>query len=148
MRIQPTGMPTQGGKTGTEPAGLRWAEWRRNLLQSGLPAWIPGLWALFLTVGSMQPSRVRPLSQGHDLHSVFHVLVFGTLGSLAMLTNSRWSKALRFVCCLALGLLIEVAQARVYPDAIEWQDVRDDTIGVVLFSAITLGILSRFSRRK
>lgn len=64
-----------------------------------------------------------------------------------MLTCLRWSRTVRFVCCLALGLVIEIVQARVYPDAIEWQDVRDDTIGVIFFSAMTLGILSWLGRR-
>ena len=60
-----------------------------------------------------------------------------------MLGRTRWSRTLRVACCLVLGLAIEIAQSFFYPGAIEWQDVRDDTIGVVLFSAITLGILSR-----
>ena len=112
-----------------------------------LPAWIPGLWALLLTVGSLQPARVRPISQGHGLHSAFHLFAFGMLGAMAILARSSWPRMVRFLCCLMLGPLIEVIQAYAYPEAIEWQDVRDDTIAVVLFSAITLGILS-WSRRR
>lgn len=140
MRIQPPGSIKSAEKSGSGPAAGR----------SGagfLPAWVPGLWALLLTAGSLQPTRVRPMSQGHGLHAVFHVFVFGTLGALAMLTRSRWSRTLRFTCCLALGFLIEVAQSYAYPEAIEWQDVRDDTIGVLLFSAIALGVLSWWHRR-
>jgi VanZ family protein len=136
MGMEMTGIPTPTEKRGS-----------RAFPNGFLPPWIPGLWAFLLTVGSMQPARVRPLSQGHDLHAVFHVFAFGTLGALAMLASSRWSRTLRIVCCLALGLLIEVVQAYAYPEAIEWQDVRDDTIGVVLFSVATLGIWSWLRRR-
>jgi len=64
-----------------------------------------------------------------------------------MLAGLRWSRTLTFIGCVGLGFLIEVAQSLVYPNAIEWQDVRDDTIGVFFFSVTTLGILSWFGRR-
>ena len=106
-----------------------------------LPVWLLGLWAAFLTVASLQPRRIQQLGQGHAMHGTMHVLVFGMLGALAILTLSRRYRALGIVCSVSLGVLIEVMQAHLYPDAIEWNDVRDDTLGIVLFSCLTLAVL-------
>ena len=112
-----------------------------------LPPWILGFWVAFLIVGSLQPHRIRVLSQGHHGHAILHVLAFGVLGSLAMLTSLRRHRSLVFAGCLALGFLIELAQSHLYPNAIEWRDVRDDTVGVLLFSALTVVMLKLAGRR-
>lgn len=129
----------------TRPTRAKWH--LIQILDTGLPAWIPGVWAIFLIVGSLQPHRLRSISQGHDLHPVFHFFSFGTLAALVLLTNSRWPRTLRFLGCLALGFLIEIAQSFAFPDAIEWWDVRDDTLGVIFFSGMTVAFLYWLGRR-
>ncbi len=64
-----------------------------------------------------------------------------------MLASSRRLRIAAFTCCVALGFLIEGAQSLVYPNAIEWRDVRDDTVGVFVFSAATLLVMALFSSR-
>lgn len=113
-----------------------------------LPPWFLGFWAVFLTVISLQPHRVQQFGQGRPMHAVLHVLAFGVLGSLAILTISRRYKSLAIVCCVGHGFLIEVIQAHLYPDAIEWGDVRDDTLGIVVFSLLTLVVLAIFRQRQ
>jgi VanZ family protein len=109
-----------------------------------LSPWFFGLWALFLTVASLQPRRVQEFKQGHPMHAVLHVLAFGLLGSLAILTTTRRYRSLAIACCVALGFLIEVIQAHLYPDAIEWVDVCSDTSGVIVFSLLTLVVMGIF----
>jgi hypothetical protein len=113
-----------------------------------LPPWFLGFWAVFLTVTSLQPHRVQQFGHGRPIHAVLHVLAFGVLGSLAILTSSRRYRSLAIVCCVAHGFLIEVIQARLFPDAIEWGDIRDDTLGVVMFSLLTLAVLAIFRQRQ
>jgi len=81
------------------------------------------------------------------MHSVVHFLAFGVLGALAVLTSSRRHRSLAIAACASLGFLIEVVQARLYPDAIEWNDVRNDTAGVLLFSLLTVAVLAVFRNR-
>ena len=80
------------------------------------------------------------------MHGVLHILAFGVLGSLGILTGSRRYRALAIACSVALGFLIEVFQSRLYPNAIEWGDVRDDTAGVVIFALLTLVALAILKR--
>ena len=123
-----------------DPVYSRFPEFR-------LPPWLLGFWAFFLTAASLQPHRIRGFKQGHPMHAVVHALAFGVLGSLAILTCSRRHRSLAIVCSAALGFLIEVVQARLYPDAIEWNDVRSDTLGVLVFSLLTLLVLAIFRHR-
>ena len=105
--------------------------------------WPLGLWTVVLVVGSLQPHRVTAFSQGHHMHGAVHVLLFGVLGSLAMLSTARRHRVAAIVACIGLGLAIEITQSFFDRDGIEWYDVRDDAMGVVLFAALTLWTFAR-----
>ena len=96
------------------------------------------LWTLLLVIGSLQPHRLRMLSYGHVLHQVVHVLAFGLLGSLVILATSRRFRLWGVVACAALGLLIEYVQSYLYGAPLEWRDVWEDAVGVVVFSWIAV----------
>lgn len=102
------------------------------------PPWALGLWTVFLILGSLQPHRVRAFSHGHHMHAVLHIALFGVLGSLAMLSTGRRHRVAAIFACIGLGLVIEIAQSLMYPNGIEWLDVRDDAAGVLVFAGLTI----------
>lgn len=70
-------------------------------------------------------------------HRVAHVLAFGgaALIWIALGTNGR-GEFRGALIVLATGLLIETAQHLIYKGPIEWWDVRDDTIGILIAALI------------
>jgi len=105
------------------------------------------IWGAVLIAGSLQPWRAPSLSYGHGLHSALHMLAFGGLAVLAILTSSRWRGIPAIVCCWSLGLALELAQHRLYGHLVEWRDVRDNSIGIALFWALALAGLAASRRR-
>jgi len=81
------------------------------------------------------------------MHGILHVLLFGVLGVLAVLSTARRYRVLIILGCIGLGLAIEIAQSFVYPDAIEWRDVRDDAKGVIVFAALAVLTVDRLLRQ-
>lgn len=90
---------------------------------------------------SLQPERPASLRfeyLGITVHQTVHVLCFAILAFLASRvfegwSSSKWAGPL----CLLFGISIEVMQHWIYGQAIEWADVREDAIGIVVMLLIT-----------
>ena len=87
------------------------------------------LWILVLIVGSLQPARPAPVV---GLHREIHWLAFGGVAFLLLMVSRNRRQEIRgvIVMCL-LGLSLEYLQHLLYRHAMEWRDVRDDTLAIV-----------------
>jgi hypothetical protein len=88
------------------------------------------IWILVLIVGSLQPARPAPVV---GLHRDIHWLAFAGAAFLLLLVcrNRRWEIRSLIAVCL-LGLSLEYLQHLIYRNAMEWRDVRDDALGVIV----------------
>jgi hypothetical protein len=89
-------------------------------------------WTVALLIGSLQPKRPAafhvPL-----IHEILHVTSFLILASLASATfrNPRYVMRI-LVASFSFGLLIELLQHLFYGHPVEWWDVFNDSIGILL----------------
>jgi hypothetical protein len=109
---------------------------RRRAVRFGLI-----VWTLALTLGSLQPRRAEFFRIG-VAHQLTHVLYFGILALLAnaVFSRSRWLIWTALVCWL-FGVGLEVSQHFIYRKDLEWGDIRDDGIGVVVGLSILALVL-------
>jgi hypothetical protein len=95
---------------------------------------LAAVWIVALIAGSLQPARPGSTL---GLHREIHWLAFGGL-ALFVLTISRNLR--QEIACVAaaclLGLSLEFLQHLIYRNAMEWRDVRDDTLAVLIAFAI------------
>jgi hypothetical protein len=87
-------------------------------------------YAVALTGGSLQP--LRPGGQ-HDseIHQLLHFVCFGVLVLLAWgAFPGRRSLVWIVLACILFGATLEFLQHWEFREAMEWNDVRDDAIGV------------------
>lgn len=87
------------------------------------------VWIFVLVVGSLQPARPASVV---GLHREIHWLAFAGLVILLLLLSHTRHQEIRgvFATCL-LGLSLEYLQHLIYQNAIEWRDVRDDTLATL-----------------
>jgi hypothetical protein len=91
-------------------------------------------WILALIAGSLQPARPAPV---RGLHSAIHWLAFaGTTSLLLLLCRNRREEIRAVAATCLMGLSLEYLQHVIYRNAMEWRDVRDDTLAVL--AALTL----------
>ena len=100
------------------------------------------LWTLLLIVGSLQPGRPAPIV---GVHREIHWLAFAGVTLLLLLLSHTRRQEIRgvFATCL-LGLSLEYLQHLIYRNAVEWRDVRDDTLAIL--AAFALYRLARSSK--
>ena len=98
------------------------------------------IWSVALLVGSVGPLRLEFIHHGIPHHLV-HGLSFGTLVLLTRIVFPRRSVFVwQVLACLFFGVLIELLQVFVYGSGFEWEDLRDDSFGIAIFTALyTLG---------
>ena len=91
-------------------------------------------WILLLIVGSLQPARPGPVV---GLHREVHWLAFaGAAFLLFSLSRSRIQEICSVVAVFLLGLSLEFLQHLIYRGALEWWDVRDDTLAILVALAL------------
>ena len=92
------------------------------------------IWILLLVAGSLQPARLALLG---GLHRPLHWLVFSGTAFLLLLAARNLRQELCGVAaaCL-LGLSLECLQHLIYRNPMEWRDVRDDGLAVLLALAL------------
>lgn len=90
------------------------------------------IWIIGLTAVSLQPYR-PPGERQTIRHRVAHVFSFGAaaLMLLALGTDGK-SESLAAAGVLCLAIAIETSQHLLYKNPLEWGDVRDDTIGILI----------------
>jgi cell division protein FtsW (lipid II flippase) len=121
------------------------------------------LWAFLLTFASVltvfslsSVSRAtfgirssNPRDQGSIRHNhrLAHLAAFGILAFLlALLGRRTFHQIAALVVVIALGVLIEVSQHRLYDNPLETNDIKDDAYGA-LAGVLAAAALIRYSRR-
>ena len=115
------------------------------MLSPGFLARLLRLWVILLIAGSFLPGGAKrslgtraPASHaGTSRHFIYHVASFGGAALLASLAHSRRYRRFSYCAALAgLGLGIELGQAAGFGSPVEWEDVRDDACGIILFLSL------------
>lgn len=97
------------------------------------------LWIALLIVGSLQPARPGLVT---GIHREIHWLAFaGGALLLFLLSSTRRQEILRAFAIFFLGLSLEVLQHLIYRNPLEWRDIADD--GVAILVAFALYRLAR-----
>jgi len=88
------------------------------------------VWLALLIAGSLQPARPGGF---HFIHREIHWLAFaGASLLLFLLSRTRTQETLRAIAILLLGFCLEFAQHLIYRNPVEWRDVRDDALAILL----------------
>ena len=89
-------------------------------------------WFLILIVGSIQPARPGPMVAKIGFHRGVHWLAFaGAALLLLALARNRRQEIRSAIAVFLLGLSLEYLQHVIYGNAMEWWDVRDDTLAIL-----------------
>lgn len=105
---------------------------------------IAAFWILTLTAVSLQPYRPHGESQS-AAHPIIHIAMFGIAALLLLApAESRKGQWMAAFGVVALALFIETAQHLMYKNVLEWWDVRDDIIGLLI--AVALNRWTRIGR--
>src|ERR1035438_10362199 len=92
------------------------------------------LWIALLIVGSLQPARPGVVT-GH--HRVIHWVAFaGGALLLFLLSPTRRQQILRACAIFFLGVSLEVLQHLIYRNPLEWRDIADDGVAILLAFAL------------
>ena len=92
------------------------------------------IWILLAIVGFLQPARPGPLV---GLHREIHWLVFaGAAFLLLLLSRTRRQELCSVTVTFFLGLSLEYLQHLVYHHTMEWLDVRDDALAILVTLAL------------
>jgi hypothetical protein len=93
------------------------------------------VWLLLVIFGSLQPSRPL-LVRSSNVHLGIHCVAFaGAAFLLLLLSTSRRQEICSVTAACLLGLSIEYLQHLIYHISIEWHDVRDDWLAILLIFA-------------
>ncbi|MBZ5723983.1 MAG: hypothetical protein LAP87_03215 [Acidobacteriia bacterium] len=101
-------------------------------------------WLLLVIAGSLQPVRPRPVA---GLHHEIHWLAFAGAALLLLLLSRNRRQEIRSVIALCLlALSLEYLQHLVYRTAMEWRDVRADSLAIL--AALALYRLAGYFRSR
>ncbi len=91
-------------------------------------------WIALLVAGSLQPSR---LSSVHGFHSEIHWVAFaGAALLLFALSKNRRREILGACTIFLLGVSLEIAQHLIYRNCVEWHDIADDALAILVAFAL------------
>ena len=92
------------------------------------------IWLAILIVGSLQPARPGVVS---GLHRGIHWLAFaGAALLLFSLSRTRRQEILGAFTIFLLGFSLELLQHLIYRNHLEWRDVADDGLAILLAFAL------------
>lgn len=97
------------------------------------------LWSAALAFASLQPRR-PDWTHASGSHRISHIVCFGVLTVLAARAFSRRFFTFALPGCILFGAALELAQRSIFHISLEWSDIRDDTIGVLLAVACLIAI--------
>jgi|HubBroStandDraft_6_1064221.scaffolds.fasta_scaffold287357_1 hypothetical protein len=91
-------------------------------------------WLLLLIAGFLQPARPGPVL---GLHREIHWLAFGGATFLLLLLSQNRRQEIRSaIGAFLLGLSLEFMQHFIYRNPMEWRDVRDDAVAILVAFAL------------
>jgi len=91
-------------------------------------------WLVLLSVGSLQPRRPGSVVA---LHREIHWAAFACAAFLLFLpTRTRFQTLQRAIAAFLLGLCLECLQHFLYHKTIEWLDVGDDALAILMALAV------------
>jgi len=94
------------------------------------------VWLLLVIVGSLQPARPSPIRPFY-VHELIHWGAFaGASFLLLLLSATRRQEIAAVIATCLLGLAIEYLQHIMYRNAIEWRDVTDDCLAILVSFAV------------
>lgn len=107
------------------------------------------IWATVLLILSLQPSRPGNIHLG-VAHRIAHFLGFGALALMATLGFGRPGRnSLQpAAACFLFGLAIEFLQHWQNQMPVEWPDVRDNAVGIGVFTAFCLVYQRKVAQKK
>ena len=89
---------------------------------------------VLLIVGSLQPERLSLLA---GVHRVIHWLAFGGAALLLFcVSRGPRQEILGAFATVLLGLLLEILQHVIYRNCMEWRDVVDDGLAILVAIAL------------
>lgn len=110
---------------------------RRTVVSRATLRIVAKIWLALLIAGSLQPVRPGIVTGVADVHRGLHWVAFGGAALLLFsLAQSRRQEIMRAVALLFLGLSIEVLQYLVNRNRMEWRDVRDDGLAILVGFAL------------
>lgn len=113
---------------------MHWTIAAEALRRTPLLPQLTRIWILAIVVGSLQPARPEPFVA---LHRQIHWLAFAAAAFLLLFPARSLRHAIqRAAAILLLGLALEWVQHFLYHGAIEWLDVRDDVVAILVGSTV------------
>jgi uncharacterized membrane protein YgdD (TMEM256/DUF423 family) len=108
------------------------------------------IWVFCVVVGSLLPGRIKVAigitavdqiqARSETVGAIHRSVHFGVFGATAVLfllvAPDRRREPVAAAAAFALGALIEVAQYLLFGGVMEWWDVRDDGLGVLVASTL------------
>jgi hypothetical protein len=95
---------------------------------------VAGVWLALLIVGSLQPARPGIVT---GLHREIHWLAFaGAALLLFSLSRTRRQRILGALTIFLLGFSLELLQHLIYRNRLEWRDIADDGLAILLAFAL------------
>ena len=92
------------------------------------------LWIALLIVGSLKPARPGLVT---GVHWEIHWLAFaGGALLLFLLSSTRRQEILRAFAIFFLGLSLEFLQHLIYRNRLEWRDIADDGVAILVAFAL------------
>lgn len=117
---------------------------RRSLLVRIAPFWIAAVVAGSLLPG-IKDVFGTSLARSVPRHRFYHFLAFGSTALLLFLIGRTALQRLRGpVAAVALGLVLEYAQHRIFGSRMEWWDLRDDAYAAAAAWLVGTLLLHRF----
>jgi hypothetical protein len=108
---------------------VRRAATSRTVLQT-----VTAVWIALLVAGSLQPARPRIV---RGVHREIHWVAFaGAAFLLSSLSASRRKEILGALAIFLLGISLEVLQHLIYRHGMEWWDIGDDGLAVLVAVAL------------
>jgi hypothetical protein len=107
---------------------------RRTAVSRSVLRIVTWIWLALLILGSLQPARPGVVKGNHV--PIHYVAFAGAALLLFSLSRSRRREALGALATFFLGFSLELLQHLIYRNHLEWRDVADDGLAILLALAL------------
>ena len=102
---------------------------------------------LVTSILPLQTKRALGFDRTHTAHTLSHLLVFATLAALLRAALRRRPAAEAALLAIAAGGALEILEALVYHNPVEWRDVRLDSTAACVGALVVDWVVRRASGR-